>query len=150
MTSLSVKLCDIGQFTKEIKEKLNKIDVDIKDSAQRLMLDPSLSSAHHMKLRSLSDMQEELLREEARIRSTLIAIQNMILTIMDPMQTHIAHSKTLVHDNNFSVADHLIELSAQVQVALHTGKVLQENWDKTLALILKVHSEFLSHFGISF
>ena len=89
------------------------------------------------------------MREEARIRSTLIDIQNMILHIMDTMQKHIAYSKTLIHDNNFSVADHMIELSAEVQIALSSYKFLQENWDKTLALILKVHYEFISHFGIS-
>jgi hypothetical protein len=68
---------------------------------------------------------------------------------MDTMHKHIAHSKTLVHDNNFSVVDHLIELSAEVQVALQTTQVLQDSWDKTLDLILKVHSIFLSHFGIT-
>lgn len=46
---------------------------------------------------------------------------------MDIMQKHIAQSKTLVHDNNLSEADHLIELAAQVQVALQTIKVLQDN-----------------------
>ena len=73
----------------------------------------------------------------------------MILHIMDTIQKHIAYSKTLIHDNNFSIVDHMIELSAEVQVALHTYKILQENWDKTLALILKVHFEFLSHFSVS-
>ena len=43
----------------------------------------------------------------------------------------------------------MIELSTKVQIVLHTSKVLQENWDKTMALILKVHSNFLSHFGIN-
>ena len=87
--------------------------------------------------------------EEARIRSTLIDIQNMILPVMDTMQKHIAYSKTLIHDNNFSIADHMIELSAEVQIALSTSKLLQENWDKTLALILQVHSGFLSSFRIT-
>ena len=73
----------------------------------------------------------------------------MILPIMDTMHKHIAYSKTLIHDNNFSIACHMIELSAKVQVALQTYKILQENWDKTLALILKVHFEFLSNFSIS-
>jgi hypothetical protein len=68
---------------------------------------------------------------------------------MSSMKKHIAHSRTLIHDNNFSVADHMIELSAEIQIALSSSKILQENWDKTLALILKVHSEFLSHFEIS-
>ena len=90
-----------------------------------------------------------MLREEARIRSTIIDIHNMILPVMDTMQKHIAHSRTLIHDNNFSVADHMIELSAEIQIALSSSKILQENWDKTLALILEVHSDFLSHFEIS-
>ena len=73
----------------------------------------------------------------------------MILPIMDTMQKHIAYSKTLIHDNNFSVADHIIKLSAEVQVVFQTCKVLQDNWDKTLTLILNVHFEFFSHFGVS-
>ena len=73
----------------------------------------------------------------------------MILPIMDTMQNHITYSKTLIHDNNFFVADHVIELSVEVQVALSTCKILQENWDKTMQLILKVHYEFISHFGVS-
>ena len=68
---------------------------------------------------------------------------------MDAMQKHIAHAKTLIHDINFSIADNMIELSVEVQVALNISKVLQENWDNTLALIFKVHSDFLSHFGIT-
>ena len=72
----------------------------------------------------------------------------MILLIMDTTQKHIAYSKTLIQDNNLSVVDHMIQLSVEVQVALHTYKILQGNWDKTLALILKVHSKFLSHFGV--
>ena len=90
-----------------------------------------------------------MLREEARIRTTLIDIQNMILPVMSSMQKHIAHSRTLIHDNNFSVADHMIELSTEIHIALSSNKILQENWDKTLALILEVHSDFLSHFEIS-
>lgn len=35
------KLCDISIFTKEIKDKLLKIDEDLKASAQQLQLDPS-------------------------------------------------------------------------------------------------------------
>ena len=73
----------------------------------------------------------------------------MILPIMDTMQKHIAYSKTLIHDNNFSVADHVIELSAEAQVALSTCKILQDNWDKTLQLILQVHSQFITHFGVT-
>ena len=51
----------------------------------------------------------------------------MILHIMETMQNHIAYSKTLIHDNNFSIVDHMIELLAEVQVALHTYKKFQEN-----------------------
>ena len=73
----------------------------------------------------------------------------MILPNIDVLKKKIVHSKSLIHDNNFSIVDHMIELSAKVQIALHTCKVLQENWDKTLAIILKVHSKFLSHFFVS-
>ena len=102
-----------------------------------------------MKITFLSNKQSELLKEDTRIWSTLLDIQNMILPIMDTMQKHVAHSKTLLHDNQFSIADHMIELSIEVQIALHTCKILQENWDNTLALINKVNSDFLSHFGFS-
>ncbi|MFA1255996.1 hypothetical protein, partial [Klebsiella pneumoniae] len=122
-TSLFTKLYDIFGFTKEIKEKLNKIDVDMQSSAQNLQLDPSFSSSHHIKVKYLTDMQEELLREEARIRSNLIDIQNMIFPIMDTMQKHISHYKSLVQDHNFSVAYHMIQLSAKVQVALSTCQI---------------------------
>ena len=149
VTSLFAKLCDVFNFTMIIKEKLNKIDVDMQSSAQRLHLDPASSSNHHIKVKYLSEMQPELLREEARIRSNLIDIQNMILPIMDTMKKHIAHCITLVQDNNFLVADHMIQLSAEVQLALHTSQILQESWDKKLALILKVHAKFLSHFGVT-
>ena len=149
VTSIFAKLCDVFGFTKEVKEKLNKIDMDIQTSAQRLQLDPSSSSSHHIKVKFLANIQAELLREEARIRSILIDIQNMILPIMDTMQKHIAHSKTLVQDNNFSVVDHIIQLLVEVHIALHTCQILQESWDKTLCLILKVHANFLSHFGVT-
>ena len=79
----------------------------------------------------------------------MIDIHNMILPNMDTMHKHIVYSKTLIHDNNFSIVDHMIELSVEVQIALRTCKILQENQDKTLAIILKVHSKFLSHFGVS-
>ena len=72
----------------------------------------------------------------------------MILPIMDTIEKHISYSTTLIHDTNFSIVDHMIKLFAEVQVSLQTRKFLQENWDKTLALILKVHSKFLSHFGV--
>ena len=55
------KLCDVPNFTREIKEKLSKIDIDLKASAQQLQLDPSLSSAHFKKIRVLLDMQADLL-----------------------------------------------------------------------------------------
>lgn len=94
-------------------------------------------------------MQLELLREEARIHSQLIDIENMILPIMDIMQKHIDYSKTLIHDTNFSIAEHMIKLSAKVQVAIHTCKIFQENWDKTLVITLKIHYDFLAHFVVS-
>ena len=72
-------------------------------------------------------MKAELLREEARIREILIEIQGMILPNMDVVQKHIAPAKTIIHGNNFSIADHMIELSTKVQVALNTSKVLQDN-----------------------
>ena len=65
------------------------------------------------------------------------------------MQKHIAHCKTLIQDQNFSVADHMIKLSVEVQVALSTCQILQETWDNTFATILKVHQDFLSHFGVT-
>ena len=68
---------------------------------------------------------------------------------MDIMQQNIAHTKTLVHDNNFSIVEHMVELSREVQIDLHILKVSQYSWDKTLSSILKVHSEFLSHFSIT-
>ncbi|GLJ49406.1 hypothetical protein SUGI_1045760 [Cryptomeria japonica] len=135
VTSFFAKLCDVTEFTKGIRDQLKKVDDDLKASAQQLQLDPSSSSTHHSKIRVLSDKQLELLREDARIRSTLLDIQNMILPNMDTMQKHITHSKTLIHDNSFSVAEHVIELSAKVQVALSICTILQENWDKTLAHI---------------
>ncbi|GLJ26697.1 hypothetical protein SUGI_0519650 [Cryptomeria japonica] len=135
VTSFFAKLCDVTEFTKGIRDQLKKVDDDLKASAQQLQLDPSSSSTHHSKIRVLSDKQSELLREDARIRSTLLDIQNMILPNMDTMQKHITHSKTLIHDNSFSVAEHVIELSAKVQVALSICTILQGNWDNTLAHI---------------
>ena len=66
--SLFAKLCDVSRFTKEIKEKLNKIDNDMNSSASNLQMDPSSSISHHSKLKYLAALQAELLREEARIR----------------------------------------------------------------------------------
>ena len=57
VTSLFAKLCDITKYTKEIKRKLNKIDEDLNASAKQLQLDPNSSSAHHMKIKFLLDMQ---------------------------------------------------------------------------------------------
>ena len=143
------KLCDVPNFTKEIKDKLSKIDEDLKASAQQLQLDPSSILTHFKKIRFLTSKQVEFLREEERVRSTLVDIQNMILPNMDALQKYITHSKTLIHDKNFSIADHMIEMSVEVHIPLHTCKVLQDNRDKTLAIILKVHSKKLSHFGIT-
>ncbi|GLJ43451.1 hypothetical protein SUGI_0903380 [Cryptomeria japonica] len=107
VTSFFAKLCDVTEFTKGIRDQLKKIDDDLKASSQQLQLDPSSSSTHHSNIRFLLDKQSELLREDARIWSTLLDIQNMILPNMDTMQKHITHSKTLIHDNIFSVAEHL-------------------------------------------
>ncbi|GLJ38464.1 hypothetical protein SUGI_0783340 [Cryptomeria japonica] len=74
VTSFFAKLCDVTEFTKGIRDQLKKVDDDLKASAQQLQLDPSSSSTHHSKIRVLSDKQSELLREDARIRSTLLDI----------------------------------------------------------------------------
>ena len=74
VTSLLGKLYDTSIFTKEIKGKLSKIDEDLKESGQKLSLDPSYSYAHYSKIRFLTNLQVELLREEARIRATLVDI----------------------------------------------------------------------------
>ena len=68
---------------------------------------------------------------------------------MGSMQKHIAHCKSLIRDQTFSIADHMIQLSAEVQVALSACQILHESWDNTIATILKVHKEFLSHFGVT-
>ena len=47
--------------------------------------------------------------EEGRIRATLVDIQGMILSNMDALQKHSAHAKTLIHDNNISIFDHMME-----------------------------------------
>lgn len=120
----------------------------MKESSHQLSLDPSYRSSHYLKIRFLTTLQAELLKEKARISATLVKIQGMILQNMDALKTHIAHAKTLIHDNNVFIDDHMMELSAEAQIVLHASKVLQENWDKKMALILKIHSEFLSHFGI--
>ena len=71
----------------------------------------------------------------------------MVLPVMESMQKYIAHCKTLIQDQNFSVVDHLIQLSVEVQVALSTCQILQETWANTFAIILKVHQDFLFQFG---
>ena len=83
--SLFVKLSDSTNFTKEIKEKLAKIDMDLKDSVNQLLLHPISSSNHFAKTRFLIDLLVELLREGARIRAILLNIQSMILPHMDTM-----------------------------------------------------------------
>lgn len=40
-----------------------------------------------------------------------------------------------------------MECLAEVQISLHKSKVLQDNWNKTMEIILKVHNDFLSYFG---
>ena len=147
--SLFAKLCDVSGFTEEVKRKLNKIDNDMQASASSLQADPSTSFSHHKKMKYLATLQAELLREEARIRENLIEIQNMLIPVMGSMQKHIENCKTLIQDQTFSVADHMIQLSAEVQVALSACQILQDSWDNTLATILKVHHEFLSHFGVT-
>ena len=57
VTSLFRKLCDTSSFTQEIKDKLSKIDEDLKESAHQLSLDPSYSSAHYSKIRFLTNLQ---------------------------------------------------------------------------------------------
>ena len=85
VASLFAKLCDVSGFTKEVKDKLNKIDIDMQLSASKLKVDSSSTTSHQTKLRYLVEVQAELLREEARIQTTLIDIQHMILPIMDTM-----------------------------------------------------------------
>ena len=72
--SLFAKLCDVSGFTKEIKEKLNKIDNDMQSSASSFQTDPSSCISHHSKIKYLAALQADLLREEARIRENLIEI----------------------------------------------------------------------------
>ena len=72
--SLFAKLCDVSGFTKEIKEKLNKIDNDMQSSASSFQTDPASNIFHHSKMKYLAALQEELLREEARIRENFIEI----------------------------------------------------------------------------
>ena len=124
VTSLLCKLCDTSSFTKEIRDKLSKVNEDLQTSAQQLQLDPIYSFSHYTKIRFLIDMKAKLLREQAKIRATLVNIQGMILPKMDALQKHIAHAKMTIHDNNISIPNHMIELLAEVQVALYTCKVL--------------------------
>ena len=53
VTSLFAKFCDVTEYTKDIREKLNKIDEDLKVSAQKLKLDPNSSSSHHLRIKFL-------------------------------------------------------------------------------------------------
>lgn len=85
VSSLFAKLCDITKYTKEVKDKLSKIDTNLKASSQQMQHDPSSSSTHFNNIIFLLDLQTKLLREEARIYSTLVDIQNIILPIMDFM-----------------------------------------------------------------
>ena len=57
VTSLFSKLCDTSIFTQEIKDKIFKIDEDLKESAHKLSLDPSYNFAHYSKIRFLTNMQ---------------------------------------------------------------------------------------------
>ena len=83
VSTLFGNLCDISIFTKDIKEKLAKIDEDMKASARQLQLDPSSSFSHFSKIRFLTNKQAKLLREDARIRETLTKLQGLILPNMD-------------------------------------------------------------------
>ena len=55
LSTLFGKLCDVSIFTKDIKEKLAKIDEDMKASAHQLQLDLSSSFAHFSKIRFLTN-----------------------------------------------------------------------------------------------
>ena len=46
IVSLFVNLSDSTNFTKEIKEKMAKVDMDLKDNANQLALSPTPSSIH--------------------------------------------------------------------------------------------------------
>ncbi|WP_044909103.1 hypothetical protein, partial [[Clostridium] innocuum] len=46
VTTLFCKLCNIVEFTKEVKEKMSKVDKDMQSTFQELQLEPSSSSAH--------------------------------------------------------------------------------------------------------
>ena len=67
-----------------------------------------------------------MLREEAIIREALIDIQGMILPHMGIMQKMMDHKRTLLKDTKMSVADHMYELSVEIQIDLHILKVLQD------------------------
>ena len=69
-----VKLSETYFFTNEIKDKLSKIDEDMKASAHHLSLNPSHSSAHFTKIIYIKNLQAQLWREEARIRAILAKI----------------------------------------------------------------------------
>ena len=67
VASLFAKLCDVSGYTKEVKDKLNKIDIDMQSSASKLKVESSSTTSHHTKIRYFAEVQVELLREEARI-----------------------------------------------------------------------------------
>ena len=56
VVSLFFKLSDTSIFTKEIKDKLFKIDEDMNPSAHQLSLDPSHSSTHYTKIIYLTNL----------------------------------------------------------------------------------------------
>ena len=64
------------------------------------------------------------MKEEARIRATLVEIQGMNLPNMDTMKKHIAQEKTLINEKKFSIGDPMMELLEEVYIALHASKVL--------------------------
>ena len=68
---------------------------------------------------------------------------------IDIMQKRIEHAKTLVKYTNLSITKHMMELSTELHIELYILKVLQDNWDENISLILKVHNNFLSHFCIT-
>lgn len=76
-------------------------------------------------------------------------IQRKLTPHMEMIEARIAHAKTLVHNTNFSSAETLIELSGEIQVEVHILQILQQDWNNTLSQVLKLYSDFLSHFGIT-
>ena len=56
VTLLCRNLCDTSIFTQGIKDKLSKIDEDLKASAHQLSFDPSYSSSHYSKIIFLTNL----------------------------------------------------------------------------------------------